>query len=264
MEMIEDFNARITEILVAHKYEYLDGDSYGYPKGRRSHGLVYLLTGELEYIFPSGRRLSVKGGDLFLLKPTDAYRVVCKKRCLHYTVNFKLSSSSVCGDGCRAVLFDGDTAVSKESASRYFDELCEVWKGKGAGYRMLSVSLLTRLLYGFISDVLSERRTPKLAKLTPAKEYIEKNWNKSITLSALARECNLSVTHLRHLFSEVFGMTAMEYRDSIRLLYAKDFLAEESTSVSEAAYKCGFEDVNYFSRFFKKHTGSSPTAYRGA
>jgi AraC-like DNA-binding protein len=56
----------------------------------------------------------------------------------------------------------------------------------------------------------------------------------------------------------------MEYRDSIRLLYAKDFLAEESTSVSEAAYKCGFEDVNYFSRFFKKHTGSSPTAYRGA
>ena len=31
--------------------------------------------------------------------------------------------------------------------------------------------------------------------------------------------------------------------------------------LTDIAYKCGFNDVNYFSRFFKKHTGISPSKY---
>ena len=45
------------------------------------------------------------------------------------------------------------------------------------------------------------------------------------------------------------------------LLNAKDYLAQGGYSITEIAEKCGFLSVNYFSRFFKKHTGVSPKQY---
>ena len=268
MEMkIDDFNATVKEIVVAHKYEYECGAVHGYQKGRKSFGLVYVISGALEYIFTDSRQLKVKSGDLFLLKPTDAYKVVCTEACRHYTVNFKLSSSSIKGDIAKAVLLSERTPVISQGALGNYqtdtlEELCCIWAQKSAGYQMRATSLVYKLLYHFIHTQTSLYRTDKFIKLSPAKEYIESHWNKKITLSVLASVCNMSVTHLRHLFTEVFNTSPIEYRDSIRLLYAKDYLMQENYTISEVAYRCGFEDVNYFSRFFKKHTGITPTQYR--
>ena len=264
---IEDFNAVIKEIAVAHKFKYEGGAVHGYHNGRKSYGLIHIISGELEYYFSDGREIKVGSGDTFLLKPTDAYRVLCSEECLHYTVNFKLSASSIKGDIARKVLLSEDIPIINQSTrANYhtdtFEELSSVWSQKSAGYRMRALSLVYKLLYGFINSHTALLRTGKFQKLAPAKEYIESHWNESITLSNLALISNMSVTHFRHLFSKVFNTTPIEYRDSIRLLYAKDFLSEEHYTVSEVAYKCGFEDVNYFSRFFKKHTGLSPTEYR--
>ena len=54
----------------------------------------------------------------------------------------------------------------------------------------------------------------------------------------------------------------MQYRDSIRLYYAKEYLNSGYYTVSEIAEKCGFDDVSYFVRFFKKRTGTPPGAYK--
>lgn len=269
MEMkIEDFNAVIKEVIVAHKYKYERGALYGYNRGRKSYGLIYLISGELEYTFLDGRNINVRGGDMFLLKPSDAYKVVCREECLHYTVNFKLSASSIKGNIAKNILLsDSVPIINQPPHTNYntdtLEELSNVWEQKSAGYEMRALSLVYKLLYGFILTVSRLMRSGKFQKLLPAKEYIEAHWKEKISLSALASVCNMSVTHLRHLFTDAFNTTPIEYRDSIRLLYAKDYLAEEHYTVSEVAYKCGFDDVNYFSRFFKKHTGLSPTEYRG-
>ncbi|MBP3605287.1 MAG: helix-turn-helix domain-containing protein, partial [Clostridia bacterium] len=42
----------------------------------------------------------------------------------------------------------------------------------------------------------------------------------------------------------------------------KELLLELSLSVAEVAARCGFEDESYFCRFFKKHEGISPGAFR--
>ena len=54
----------------------------------------------------------------------------------------------------------------------------------------------------------------------------------------------------------------MQYRDSTRLYYAKEYLNSGYYTVSEIAEKCGFDDVSYFVRFFKQKTGLPPGEYK--
>ena len=46
------------------------------------------------------------------------------------------------------------------------------------------------------------------------------------------------------------------------ILEAKVLMQNNNMSVSEIAFEIGIEDVSYFGRFFKKHTGFTPTEYR--
>ena len=54
----------------------------------------------------------------------------------------------------------------------------------------------------------------------------------------------------------------MQYRDSIRLYYAKEYPNSGYYTVSEIAEKCGFDDVSYFVRFFKKKAGFTPGEFK--
>ena len=54
----------------------------------------------------------------------------------------------------------------------------------------------------------------------------------------------------------------MEYRNTLLLQKAESLLRSGSFTVTEISQMLGFESVSYFSRFFKKHTGSSPSAFQ--
>ena len=56
-------------------------------------------------------------------------------------------------------------------------------------------------------------------------------------------------------------MPPLEYRSSLLAKRASQLLREGSFSVTEVAEMLGFESVSYFSRFFKKHKGISPSKY---
>ncbi len=266
-QKIDDFSFLIKNIVVAHRCTYNLQSIYDCPKGRKAHGLVHILSGALEYRFYDGRTLHVKAGDTFLLKPDDKYVVTCPSVCEHYTVNFLLSRSSIDGDIARKVFMEKQTTLlKKEDWSGYqlntFEEIASVWAEKGAGYRVRAIADLYGLLHNFIAKQIPLKQSRLHEKLAPAKEYLETHWNEEISLIKLASVCHLSVPHFRHLFLRVFKTPPMQYRDSLRLLYAKDYLLREGYTVSEIADKCGFADQNYFSRFFKKHTGLSPSEYR--
>lgn len=263
---IEDFNVVIQKITVAHKYKFNVQSVYGYEKNRKNYGLVYLTSGKLEYSFSDGRTATLKSGDFFLLKPTDAYKVYCKETCEHYTVNFSLAETEIEGENVKNILlYEPFSKLKGGLTNKYcidlLDDLCVVWSKKERGYQMNAMSLLYKILHFYLSKQTEFFRSEDFIKLLPAKEYLESHWQENVNLLTLAKKCNLSVAHFRHVFTNVFDMSPMRYRDNLRLIYAKDYLAQEHYSVSEIAYKCGFDDVNYFSRFFKKHVGVSPVKY---
>lgn len=81
-------------------------------------------------------------------------------------------------------------------------------------------------------------------------------------VSQYADMLNLSVYQLNAITKATLGKTGSELINEYIILEARRYLLATSSLVSQIAYHLGYEDVSYFIRFFKKHTGYSPDAFR--
>lgn len=268
LKKIDDFFIEIKSISVAHRFQYRKSAVYKFLKGRKTYGIVHILSGEMQYDFTDGRSEIVRAGDTFFLKPNDAYKLQCFRACDHYTVNFMMDESSMEGMAAKVLLGEG-LAIIRSGEKAVFREdmflgLTELWKEKQPGYRMNAISLLYKILFDFIGKFNTGNADSSTLLLSAAKEYLETHWRENITLEELASMCHISVAYFRHLFVRTFGVAPIRYRDSIRLLYAKDYLMQKEYNIAQIANLCGFCDSNYFIRFFKKQTGITPGEYRAS
>lgn len=128
---------------------------------------------------------------------------------------------------------------------------------------MLATSYLYELLAILIFEIYeSNYNINSYLQLLPAKEYIDNNFKKNITLNMLANISNMSISNFRREWLKIYNKSPLQYRDEIRIRYSKEYLSSGFYNVSEVASKCGFDDTNYFIRFFKKHTWMSPGKYK--
>ena len=80
-------------------------------------------------------------------------------------------------------------------------------------------------------------------------------------LSAIARRIGYQPDYLNRQIKAVCGLTLGEMRDALRLRAAQRLLSD-AVPVAEVAAEAGFDDPNYFSRWFRVHCGCTPTAWR--
>ncbi|MGA7721767.1 MAG: AraC family transcriptional regulator [Ignavibacteriaceae bacterium] len=95
-------------------------------------------------------------------------------------------------------------------------------------------------------------------------EYFEKGEAEEKGLPAvnyIASQLHLSSKYLSDLLKQETGKTALELIHLYMISEAKNMLVAGSLSISEIAYRLGFENPPYFSRLFKKETGISPKEY---
>lgn len=93
---------------------------------------------------------------------------------------------------------------------------------------------------------------------------VEKHFRTKHTVKEYADLMNKSPKTLSNLFAKASNKTPLQYIQERKLIEARRGLVHSDKAVSEIAYEIGFEDVQSFSRFFKKKQGVSPTAYREA
>ena len=87
---------------------------------------------------------------------------------------------------------------------------------------------------------------------------MSENWHENRTVSYYAELCNMSEMNFRRLFREYTGMSPIEYRNDIRLTNARNKLQSGEYNVSEAAEICGFSNLSFFIRLYKKKYGYTP------
>ena len=109
--------------------------------------------------------------------------------------------------------------------------------------------------HGLLSD--SEQTVGQLVC-----RYVEKNLSHKITLADLAWQLHCSTVTLTEHFKREYGITIMQYVLQKRMEKADRMLREEETTVTQTADRCGFSDVEYFSRTFKQYYGVSPSSYQ--
>lgn len=78
----------------------------------------------------------------------------------------------------------------------------------------------------------------------------------------LALECNLSESHLQHLFKQRTGLGLGRLLTKQRMQLAIDFLEHTDLSIKEIACNVGYEHTSSFTRAFERHFQEAPSCYR--
>lgn len=86
--------------------------------------------------------------------------------------------------------------------------------------------------------------------------------DRAVSLSEVAAECKLSVSHFARSFKQAVGQTPYRWLLDQRLDAAKSLMQHSGLRLSEIALGCGFADQASFTRAFKKIAGTSPGDWR--
>ena len=195
--------------------------------GRKNHGLVYFLDGKVDYIYPQ-KRLD------FLTVPESNELPFAKVYPNH------------------AAFID------------QFNGALVAYKQKRTGYEAEIMSFLYKII-AIINQAESCAYFPKshMQKLAPALEHINSRYlSGELRISELARLCDMSPRYFDKLFGAFYGMSPKEFILQKQLDAAKNMLVTSDTTLGDIAVACGFKDVYYFSKTFKKNLDVSPSEYR--
>ena len=95
-------------------------------------------------------------------------------------------------------------------------------------------------------------------------DYIEKNITEDISADDIAKKINVSASYFQRAFQILSGFTLGEYIRSRRLYLAAIAIRSENISVTEAAFKYGYETVEAFTKAFTRFHGCSPIKVKKA
>lgn len=101
-----------------------------------------------------------------------------------------------------------------------------------------------------------------LERLEEFQELLERHIAENKQVSFYTQRMNLSAYQLNEVTRSTLGKTASEMVNEQILLEARRYLLATTNQVKEVADHLGYEDVSYFIRFFRKHTGLTPEAFR--
>ena len=126
---------------------------------------------------------------------------------------------------------------------------------------------LELLIFSLIYDN-KQRETSKIVRglksaelYSGAVKFMEENFGEGYCIEDIAARFSISSAYLKKIFIKYAGCGVMQYYNRLRARLACSYLASGKT-VKETADILGFSDQNYFSTFFKRHTGKSPTSFK--
>lgn len=102
----------------------------------------------------------------------------------------------------------------------------------------------------------------KYNQLEEAFELIHNHYDEELTIGDLAKSVHLSVAQFIRIFKACTGMTPFSYLNRYRIMKSCSLLSNTDKSISDIALMCGFRNLSYFNREFKKIMVVTPSRYR--
>lgn len=116
--------------------------------------------------------------------------------------------------------------------------------------------------YQFEKNFAAQKTIQYDKRIAKALEIIGSSYHTRISIKDVAESVYLSYPQFNRLFIKQVDMTPLQYINKLRTKKAKVLLYTTDLPISAVAAECGFDDIYYFSNFFKKMTGQSPTEYK--
>ncbi len=249
---LRKYNVAANNRLIPHWHEHIE--------------LLYFLSGSCNFTC-NGKTFTAKKNDLVIVNSSEIHSFFATEDVEYFCL-------LIFPDFFSDVKFS-DTLLENTVHNDTFTESCfnEMYSEQTAdnpGSDMLIKSQAYRLMAHLLRTYTVSRISPrefdahaaKLKRLNVIFEYISEHYCEKITTSSLAKMCFLSEGHFCRFFKGCMGKSATEYINEYRIEKASVILLGTDESITAVAARVGFDDVNYFSRMFKKIKKITPGEYR--
>ncbi|WP_373212905.1 AraC family transcriptional regulator [Ruminococcus sp. 5_1_39BFAA] len=232
-------------------------------------GRLTVTLDEKSFTADPGDVIFVHSGILHSGIPDD-----CVYQCIVFDINAFLKLNSVCADYMQKIIhqeimvyhhFTEKQQEIIQAATAFFDAM---WKHPD-GYEMIVIGQFYHffgIVFGnhyYLDSIPKARRDYKrILQLKQVVEFIEKNYSSPLTLQQLSSSVSMSPKYFCRFFSEMTHQTPMDYLNRQRIEQACFQLSTTDDSITEIAYRNGFNDLSYFIRTFKKYKGITPGKYK--
>jgi len=98
-------------------------------------------------------------------------------------------------------------------------------------------------------------------RVIQAKYFMDKNFDRAISLDTISKEACISKFHLIRSFKKLYGVTPYQHLTFLRIKKAKDLL-KTNLPISAVCYHLGFDSPTSFSGLFKKIAGKTPMDFQ--
>ncbi len=244
------------------------------------YDIPYHWHDEYEFIYvKKGNCLCMVNGDSFTVGEGDAILISAGE--LHTVAPYgggeffaAVIHPYMCGAEC-SNLFSGNITFNhlfshkNQAESFVIEELLElydVFMAKNYAYELKlksKICSLFSLLFelGLYGDTAG-KHSRNMGVFEDLIEYIHSNYSEDITLDRLAEISNYSKPYVIKLFKENAGKTPFDYINRYRVYKAQEMLINTEKSIIEIALECGFCNIGYFNKLFKRYLGATPGSFR--
>ena len=225
--------------------------------------LVYLAGRGLQLL--SGQQIPARTGSVFFVKAgvPHAFRETRGRRPLCLTLDLRLEDSRVPGAYHEDQLTQNQLQTLKQHLSSLM--LCSRHGLVNGRFRVagLVLAILDTTLPGAASLLYGKEPGMESPLARRVRRVLMDPVNRSGTLRQCAATLGHHPDHLNRLLKQQTGFTLGQIRSQELVLRAGRLL-KQNLAVGEVAGQLGFSDQNYFARWFRQQTGSTPTAWRYA
>lgn len=224
--------------------------------------LTYWCSG-LADLYIHGQHYELKGGELFLVGRGEEHHIVPVKRsrCRMCNLHFKALVDGAF-DFARDWGLCGVYECAEITLPQSFLELQNVLQCGEPGGEAYAKALIRMVLYQIAVRKAKAPRKRDMRVDAALGLIREKFSDPGISLARMARRMNVSQVYCRQLFRKYCGRSPLEHLQKVRLEHAELLLRTSDLTVKQIADLCGFSDMNFFYRVFKRSHGMTPREFR--
>ena len=229
---------------------------------RKSNGLIYLNGCSGIYTDNCSNKLEAAMKSLVFLPQKSEYTVL-NVDCGFADTDAYLIEFNMMTDGEEILISDKPFLLSTCAHHEITGLVMEIVRLYESSVRCYSA--IKSKLFNLISIISASENSVNNDKYDSIRKGIlmlEGNVYGNISISEVAKACNISETHFRRLFKEYAQKSPIRYRIELKIEYAKRLLTDTDMTVDGIAQTLCFESTSYFCRAFKNNTGFTPSAYR--
>lgn len=228
-------------------------------------------------------KLIIDGQEYFFTKNqivflTEFHHVIVKSidkiRFLRFNRSFYCVLDHDAEVGCKGILFFGASQLPiikiPDEDIEQFETLWKMFEIEMLSKDNLQIEMLQMMLKRYL--ILCTRLFKQQAHypnekvaLNIVREFnflVEQYFKAKHTVAEYAQLLNKSPKTLSNIFSKISSKSPLQYIQERKMLEAKRLLRYSDKQIQEIAYEIGYDDIQTFSRFFKKQEGISPSIFK--